>query len=64
MEGSSRTQAPFRSDLSLILRVIFGIAAVAGGIDGFRRRISQLCPVMATGAPLDWIPVLIVMIPT
>jgi hypothetical protein len=48
----------------LILRVIFGIAAVAGGINGFRRRISQLCPVMATGARLNWIPVLIVMIPT
>jgi len=63
MEGFLGTQAPFRSDLSLILSLIFGIAALVGAINGFRRRISRHCPVMATGAFLNWIPVLVVMIP-
>jgi hypothetical protein len=51
------------SDLSLVLTLIFGIAAAGGAINGLRRRISKHCPVMATGAFLNWIPVLVVMIP-
>jgi len=63
MEGFLGTQAPFRSDLSLVLTLAFAIAAAVGAINGLRRRISKHCPVMATGAFLNWIPVLVVMIP-
>lgn len=63
MEGFLGTRAPLLSDLSLVLTIVFGIAAVVGAINGRRRRISKHCPVMATGAFLNWIPVLVVMIP-
>jgi len=63
MEGFLGTRAPFLSDLSLLLTIIFGVAAAIGAINGLRRRISKHCPVMATGAFLNWIPVLVVMIP-
>ena len=64
MEGFLGTEAPLTSDLSLILTLMFGIVAVIGAINGRRRRISKHCPVMATGALLNWIPVLVVMVPT
>jgi uncharacterized membrane protein YozB (DUF420 family) len=63
MEGFLGTRAPLFSDLSLVLTIVFGIAAVVGAINGRRRRISKHCPVMATGAFLNWIPVLVVMVP-
>ena len=63
MEGFLGTRAPFLSDLSLLLTIIFGVAAAIGAINGLRRRISKHCPVMATGAFLNWIPVLMVMVP-
>ena len=64
MEGFLGTDAPLWSDLSLVLTGVFAIVAAVGGINGRRRRISQHCPLMATGALLNWIPVLVVMIPT
>ena len=63
MEGFLGTRAPFLSDLSLLLTIIFGVAAAIGAVNGLRRRISKHCPVMATGAFLNWIPVLMVMVP-
>ena len=64
MEGFLGTDASLLSDLSLILSWVIGAAAVAGAISGRRRRISKHCPVMAVGALANWIPVLVVMIPT
>ena len=64
MEGFLGTDAPLTSDLSLILTLMFGIVAVIGAINGRRRRISKHCPLMATGALLNWIAVLVVMVPT
>lgn len=63
MEGFLGTRAPFLSDVSLVLTWVLAIAAAVGAINGRRRRISKHCPVMATGALLNWIPVLVVMIP-
>jgi uncharacterized membrane protein YozB (DUF420 family) len=63
MEGILGTEASLGSDLSLIFTLVFGIVGVAGAINGRRRRISRHCPVMATGALLNWIPVLLVMVP-
>jgi uncharacterized membrane protein YozB (DUF420 family) len=64
MNGLLGTEASLASDLSLIVSWIFGIVAVVGAINGHRRRFSKHCPVMTTGMLLNWIPVLIVMIPT
>lgn len=63
MAGFLGTDASFLSDLSLVLIWVFFIAAAVGAINGRRRRISKHCPVMATGSFLNWIPVLMVMIP-
>jgi uncharacterized membrane protein YozB (DUF420 family) len=64
MEGFLGTTAGFRSDLTLVLIWVFGAIAIVGAINGRRRRISGHCPLMAAGALLNWLPVLIVMIPT
>jgi uncharacterized membrane protein YozB (DUF420 family) len=63
MEGFLGTQAPFVSDLSLIHTWVLGVTAVVGAINGRRRHVSKHCPVMATAGLLNWIPVLVVMIP-
>ena len=63
MAGFLGTRAPFVADLSLVLTWLFGMVAIVGAIKGHRRRISKHCPVMATGALLNWIPVLMIMIP-
>lgn len=64
MMGFLGTDAPFLSDLSLVLTWILMLTAFVGAINARRRRISAHCPVMATAALLNWIPVLIIMIPT
>jgi putative membrane protein len=63
MYGILGTNATLRSDLTLIFTVIFGIVAAVGAIHGRRRRFSKHCPVMTVGMLLNWIPILIVMIP-
>jgi uncharacterized membrane protein YozB (DUF420 family) len=63
MAGFLGTKASLLSDLSLILTWIFGIVAAVGAVNGLRRRISRHCPLMAAGALLNWLPVLVVMIP-
>jgi uncharacterized membrane protein YozB (DUF420 family) len=64
MAGFLGTKASFQSDLSLVLTCALGIAAAIGAVNGRRRRISNHCPLMATAALLNWLPVLVVMIPT
>jgi len=63
MAGFLGTEASFWSDLSLILTWALGIAAAVGAVNGRRRRISEHCPVMAAAALVNWVPVLLVMIP-
>ncbi len=64
MNGILGTEADLWSDLSLISTIFLGIVAVFGGIQAKRKRFSTHCPVMATAAMLNWVPVLGVMIPT
>ncbi len=64
MNGFLGTQAPVRSDLSLVLTILLGLAATVGAINAHRHRYSQHCPVMTTAALLNWVPVLAVMVPT
>lgn len=63
MNGFLGTKAPLLSDISLVVTIILGIAAAIGGIQARRKRFSTHCPVMATAAMLNWIPVLVLMIP-
>lgn len=63
MAGFLGTRAAFGADLSLVLTCLFGIVAIVGAINGHRRRIHKHCSTMATGALLNWMPVLIIMIP-
>lgn len=63
MEGFLGTSASFSSDLTLILTWVFGIVVIIGAINARRRRFSGHCPLMATGALLNWLPVLVVMTP-
>jgi len=64
MSGILGTKAGLSADLALITTWIFGIVAMVGAVNGRRRRFSKHCPVMTTGMLLNWIPVLIVMIPS
>jgi len=64
MDGFLGTSASLWSDLSLVLTLVFGAMAAFGGIRARQKRFSTHCPVMAVAAFLNWIPVLLVMIPT
>jgi len=64
MNGILGTQAGFWSDLSLISTILLGIVAAFGGIQAKRKQFSTHCPIMAAAAMLNWVPVLVVMIPT
>lgn len=63
MDGFLGTSASVWSDLSLVLTLAFGAGAAFGGIRARQKRFSTHCPVMAVAAFLNWIPVLLVMIP-
>ncbi|MGC9347629.1 MAG: hypothetical protein ACP5JG_05785 [Anaerolineae bacterium] len=63
MNGFLGTSASLWSDLSLVLTWVLLIVASFGAIQAHRRRFSTHCPVMAVAAFLNWIPVLVVMIP-
>ena len=63
MNGFLGTEAPLLSDLSLIASILLGIIAAVGGIQARRKNFSKHCPVMAYAAFLNWIPVLVVMVP-
>lgn len=64
MDGFLGTRAPFRADLTLVVIVILVIVAAFGYIRARRKRFSTHCPVMATAALLNWVPVLLIMVPT
>lgn len=64
MSGLLGTQAGLWSDLSLLTTILLGGVAAFGGIQARKKNFSKHCPVMATAAFLNWIPVLVVMIPT
>lgn len=64
MNGFLGTEATLLSDLSLIATILLGGVAAFGGIQARKKNFSKHCPVMATAALLNWIPVLVIMIPT
>jgi len=63
MDGILGTEAPLLSDLALIVSVLLWVAASVGAVNAHRRRYAQHCPVMATAALVNWLPVLAVMVP-
>ena len=63
MNGFLGTSASIFSDISLISTILLGLIAVFGGLQAHRKRFSTHCPVMATAALLNWVPVLLLMIP-
>jgi len=64
VNGFLGTSASLWSDLSLVITLLLGGVAAFGGIRARQKRFSTHCPVMAAAAFLNWIPVLVVMIPT
>jgi uncharacterized membrane protein YozB (DUF420 family) len=64
MNGFLGTSASVWSDLSLVLTLLLGGVAAFGGVRARQKRFSTHCPVMAFAALLNWIPVLLVMIPS
>ena len=64
MDGFLGTEAELWSDISLITTIVLGFIAAYGGIQARKKRFSKHCPIMAVAAFLNWIPVLVVMIPT
>jgi uncharacterized membrane protein YozB (DUF420 family) len=64
MNGFLGTSASARSDLALLLIILLGAVALFGFTRARRRRFSAHCPVMAVAALLNWLPVLLVMIPS
>ncbi|MFW5714439.1 MAG: hypothetical protein ACOCYU_07195 [Brevefilum sp.] len=64
MNGFLGTEAPFLSDLSLIITIFLGGVAAYGGIQAHKKKFYKHCPVMAYAVFLNWIPVMVVMVPT
>ena len=63
MNGFLGTTAPFLSDLLLIVSILLGGIAAFGGIQARKMNFNKYCPVMAYAALLNWLPVLVVMVP-
>jgi len=63
MNGFLGTEASLGSDLSLIITLILGGVAAYGGIQARKKKFNKHCPLMETAALLNWIPVLVVMVP-
>jgi hypothetical protein len=63
MSGFLGTYASPRSDLALLLMFLCGAAAAYGGWQAREYRFSRHCPIMATAGLLNWVPVILVMIP-
>lgn len=64
MNGLFGTEAALWSDLSLVITIVLGGLAAYGGVQAHKKKFSSHCPLMAVAALLNWIPVLMVMIPT
>lgn len=63
MEGFLGTTANLKADLTLVATIVLGIVAAFGGIQAKKNNFSKHCPVMAIAVLLNWIPVLLGMIP-
>jgi len=63
MNGYLGTEASFLSDTSLLITILLAVMAAYGGIQARKKQFSKHCPVMATAAMLNWLPVLVVMVP-
>ena len=63
MQGFLTEQASLFADLSLVSIWILGLAAALGGIQARRRKFSVHCPIMAAAGLLNWIPMLLFMLP-
>ena len=63
MDGFLGTSASLLSDLALLFSLALGAVAVFGMVRAHQRRFDSHCPVMAPAAFLNWIPVLVVMVP-
>jgi putative membrane protein len=64
MNGFLGTSATFLSDLSLLLSLLFGAIAIFGAIQARRKNFAAHSPAMAIAGLLNWIPVILVMVPT
>lgn len=63
MSGFLGTNASLMADLSLLLVFVFGAVGAYGGWQAREHRFSRHCPIMATAALLNWLPVLLLMVP-
>lgn len=63
MEGFLGTKASLLPDLSLVLTLDLFAVALAGWLLARRRAFPVHCRIMAIAALVNWIPVLIVMVP-
>lgn len=63
MTGFLGTSANLTADLVLVVTIILGVVGTYGAIHAHRKNFSRHCPVMAVAALLNWIPVLIGMVP-
>ena len=64
MDGFLNTSANFNSDLSLVLTLVFFGVAAYGGIQARRKNFDTHHSIMIAAALLNWLPILIVMVPT
>jgi uncharacterized membrane protein YozB (DUF420 family) len=64
MSGFLGTYASFRSDLSLLFIFLCGAAAAYGGWQAREYRFSRHCPIMATAGLLNWVPIVLLMMPS
>ncbi len=64
MSGFLSSQSSLLADLSLILSVILGLLAAFGAVQAKRKRFSSHCPLLTSAALANWLPILIVMLPT
>lgn len=63
MNGFLGTSAPLGPDLSLLFSLVLGAMALFGTARAHQKRYSTHCPVIAVAVLLNWLPVLVVMIP-
>jgi uncharacterized membrane protein YozB (DUF420 family) len=63
MQGFLGTSASLRADLVLIVTLVLGIAALASIPLARRRRFPQHCRLLTVATLLNWLPLLVGMIP-
>ncbi len=63
MRGFLGTSAPLLADLVLVVTLALGIVASAGAVLARRKRFPPHCRLLAAAALLNWLPVLVGMMP-